>query len=911
MKAFAFLCVLILPGVHLSDPREHSTYWNIMTKAVQRYNQHIRGLRTGVFNHHKVTADLTDKVVADLTDKVVADLTDKVVADLTDKVVADLTDKVVADLTDKVVADLTDKVVADLTDKVVADLASEMSADLTEKVASDLAKKVSVDLANKLTPDLVDKVVADLTDKVTADLASKVSSDLASEVVADLANKLTPDLVDKVTADLTDKVVADLAASAPSFDEIINKTRDVLSEDLCSSLTGRHNVSDKCCEDSITVLSSLLHKEMWAIQMVDAYGKLSSGVLQGDIHFPGSYDQCLSIKVPKSFHTKYCQLVVPTDQFNVPVSLGARGGLKLGMCVPDSCSEIELASHITTGIIFPLQNIAALNISTHTVCEKEKQLDSRALFSIVVCSVYLLVVMVATLHDVITCHILANKSDGVGNVNTGDVTSLGPPRPVTQNGTGSQVTLVKVAPEGEVNEKGTLSKLLQCFSVYHNGSKLLNTDQGVATLTCIHGIRFLSMTWVLLGHTYIFIPPVLKNGLVVIQHIKEFSFQVVINGTLSVDTFFLLSGLLVAYSTLKALDARQGKMNWIYFYVHRYWRLTPPMLLVMMVYLPLFRYIGTGPFWRAEGPEKNFCEDSWFYNLFYISNFQSKQSEMCMPWLWYLANDMQFYWISPLILIPLFRWPKAGHVIIGVLLLVTFTCSGVIGTQLKDDLSFTNFIKPGHFVSIYIKPWNRIGPYLVGLLVGYHLYRTKCHFKINKCVTLCVWLVATVAALSVLYGLYDVNNGHLLPQGVASLYSALSRTVWGACIGWVVFACCTGNAGYVNTLLSWKGFITVSRLTYCAYLTHPIVLYYLFLSQRYPLAPTHVTFVYIFMGCLLLTFLVASVVSVLFEAPLMCLEGLMLKRWRTQSTTNLCNCRCNFFVSNTTSSKITITTIAK
>ena len=33
---------------------------------------------------------------------------------------------------------------------------------------------------------------------------------------------------------------------------------------------------------------------------------------------------------------------------------------------------------------------------------------------------------------------------------------------------------------------------------------------------------------------------------------------------------------------------------------------------------------------------------------------------------------------------------------------------------------------------IYIKPWCRIGPYVVGFLAGYILYRTKCKIRIPK-----------------------------------------------------------------------------------------------------------------------------------------------------------------------------------
>ena len=45
-------------------------------------------------------------------------------------------------------------------------------------------------------------------------------------------------------------------------------------------------------------------------------------------------------------------------------------------------------------------------------------------------------------------------------------------------------------------------------------------------------------------------------------------------------------------------------------------------------------------------------------------------------------------------------------------------------------------------------------------------------------------------------------------------------------------------AGFVNSLLSWKGFIPLSRLSYCAYLVHPAVIYYSLLSQRQPIYMT-------------------------------------------------------------------------
>lgn len=64
-------------------------------------------------------------------------------------------------------------------------------------------------------------------------------------------------------------------------------------------------------------------------------------------------------------------------------------------------------------------------------------------------------------------------------------------------------------------------------------------------------------------------------------------------------------------------------------------------------------------------------------------------------------------------------------------------------------------------------------------------------------VNLGLWGVATASASAALYGLHDAFNGHPLSNEVSSLYNALSRTVWGAAVSWVIFACGTGNGGTI------------------------------------------------------------------------------------------------------------------
>lgn len=48
------------------------------------------------------------------------------------------------------------------------------------------------------------------------------------------------------------------------------------------------------------------------------------------------------------------------------------------------------------------------------------------------------------------------------------------------------------------------AKILLAFSVYTNFGKIFATQTGAGHLGCVNGIRFLSMAWVIMGHTYVF-----------------------------------------------------------------------------------------------------------------------------------------------------------------------------------------------------------------------------------------------------------------------------------------------------------------------------------------------------------------------------------------------------------------------
>jgi hypothetical protein len=54
-----------------------------------------------------------------------------------------------------------------------------------------------------------------------------------------------------------------------------------------------------------------------------------------------------------------------------------------------------------------------------------------------------------------------------------------------------------------VCSSGLLPQLLLSFSAVRNGRKILKCDAPQDSLTSVHGLRFLSLAWVILVHTYL------------------------------------------------------------------------------------------------------------------------------------------------------------------------------------------------------------------------------------------------------------------------------------------------------------------------------------------------------------------------------------------------------------------------
>ncbi|KAG9510271.1 O-acyltransferase like protein [Fragariocoptes setiger] len=175
----------------------------------------------------------------------------------------------------------------------------------------------------------------------------------------------------------------------------------------------------------------------------------------------------------------------------------------------------------------------------------------------------------------------------------------------------------------------------------------------------------------------------------------------------------------------------------------------------------------------------------------------------------------------------------------------------------------------------------------MGLAIGYWL-RTRPTYRVPKRIQWLLWLTLPPVSFGTLLMTYLWNGAYSSPSmidpspSISALYVACHRTLWTALVAWVVFACATGCASHVNVLLSSQVFVPLSRLSYSIYLVHLPVIMFRSLNIRHTLEWNDINMLWEASGNLVASVLVAYLVNILFESPILNLE----KHFRQSSIGN-------------------------
>ncbi|KAB7494939.1 hypothetical protein Anas_09107 [Armadillidium nasatum] len=110
------------------------------------------------------------------------------------------------------------------------------------------------------------------------------------------------------------------------------------------------------------------------------------------------------------------------------------------------------------------------------------------------------------------------------------------------------------------------------------------------------------------------------------------------------------------------------------------------------------------------------------------------------------------------------------------------------------DLDYTQLV--------YMMPYCRASPYLVGVWAGYILWKNnQKKIELTHKQVAIGWIAYAVVTFIIIFGLYPFNYVDRTnpPDDISVWYSVLyggfHRGIWGMCICWVIIACHWGYGG--------------------------------------------------------------------------------------------------------------------
>ena len=541
-----------------------------------------------------------------------------------------------------------------------------------------------------------------------------------------------------------------------------------------------------------------------------------------------------------------------------PAALPWVSGLaKIAKCLPIGCDQQDVSNGgmnflSTPGLSKPKDPLVVIPLSCHTSDEKI-DFTNGDIVMITVVAIFGFFICIGTFLDV-----------------------------------GISVLELKYLPE-------SLLPMFQGFSAYHNIMKIFHVGAGPAdgsNLSCINGLKYISISWILLGHTlweYCFVSGLgvfAKSATATGIASANIAFTALWNGLIGVDTFFVIGGCLLSFHTLKELDKTKGgnaKM-WAMFYVHRYIRLTGVYAIIIGLHCTLLKFFATGPQSHLVTRLVDKCNKGWWTNMAYINNFAADiygaGKADCINVSWYMAIDMQFFVLTPIVLTLLWKVPKAGYALIGLLI------AGGTACQIYFTIVDEEFFHGGF--RYYMKPWNRSHPYLIGLLLGLllHRMRDQPRLKINPFTNMFIWGMAGALASAVVYGIQEYNivedvtialpcSDKTPPLLDRVLFNGFAKIGWALSISWVILACVKQRGGVIDSFLSWSAWVPLARVQYCVYLLHRTIIHINNSYSETVVRYSHTLLTFQFIGILAISTFAAFVFVILFEAPIVHMEKIL------------------------------------
>ena len=666
------------------------------------------------------------------------------------------------------------------------------------------------------------------------------------------------------------------------------------------------NVSDSC----IAAIHRLSELEVNDPQLMayywDSWGKPSDGILTGHTTFLGYYDECIDLKNTAVGETKYCIYSMNMDtiltdttdpskdacsssECPTPLNMSSAIDIKVGVCYPSQCSPTEFATVLSSMTInnvvtvtTPFSNkiisyamkLKGISDSPAFCPDVNVELDKGAKAVIIICAILIGLVAVGTTMDFLLSLFASNGL-------TPDMKSRTENAQMRTSNT-TKETFCRIQ-----DCQPTIYDFITAFSLYNTVPKLVSTAQSTSTIKGINAIKIFFNFIIVLHHlhyyaTFIFSSASQNKPQYLDAAFSRFIFQPTVNITFSVDAFFLSSATLSAYLTFRDME-KHKKFRCTYFYLNRFFRLSPMYYLFTFIAYKLSVHFGQGPMWFSE--DYHSCANSWWYNIFYLTNTLPLM-DMCMLATWHICADMQLFVFSPIFIVLLYHSLYYGLIAIILAMIAATTTVGFVAA--KNGYWAATLANPqsiDQIAGLHVQPYHRINTYLTGILLGYILYKKYSVATLpvgnwlKQLINMVLWSVAiylcTVPTLFSTYG--EFNHTHHFSDFENVTFLMFTGLAFSIGLSIIIYICNTGYDGMFSSFLSWPGWDPLARLIFGVFLIHQMVAFYILGTLQSSLKFTDTVFVMLLVLTLVMSYILSAVTAVCVELPIAKVVSLCFK----------------------------------
>ncbi|XP_016662452.1 nose resistant to fluoxetine protein 6 [Acyrthosiphon pisum] len=592
-----------------------------------------------------------------------------------------------------------------------------------------------------------------------------------------------------------------------------------------SNFTIRHVGSAACRTQSDMYDRNLRNHTSWAVKMAESWNRYPTGILAGNQYHLGIYDECVDVRYPVM--GQYC-----LSEINLSSSMGRvysfnrtdnlddfgnnnawktilgwgdypdkvkRNKLNLGICIPDSCSALDLQTSLQNELdkVFTPEEIEAVVKVDPIMCTVKGDMYPYNTSYYVTRMFFLMLVLICcgtTLYHYTRISYDKNKK--------------------------------KTISEG-------FGSFCDTFSFIDSSKTLLKFDKD-SDLNALYGFKVLMMMAIIMGHRLFCILGNPMSNPKRLESVYLNGPDLLLTASNIIDPFFFISGFLmylnISRSSIKA-EAELKKITSPI--IHRVFRMLPAYCAMMAITAHIIPHHGDGPLWsKIMWGESEICKNYWWTNLLFITNFLDSKYG-CLVINYYVSCDVQFFVVGVIIVYAYMKNAKFGIGLIATVLVLSVSVPFLVTFMTKRSGIYLMYIEYLESLKFYISvnesyrlSYMRATPFFAGLATSFIVEKLKENKVTFSYITVFggTFVVSAVCLCAQLYGV------KLSPQHTPyyplehALFSVVKHCTWSVWGMWCCICLFTTGYGPFTYAINNRLVVVLGRLSYSVFLVNITVI---------------------------------------------------------------------------------------